>query len=147
MPEATRVRPIEYHSPRGLILGICFVWGIGVGFSINFFRGTDTVGQQDPVKNEQTTTAVRTMPTELERRRQDIPNVADVDPTPSLASATRSTIEDVVVEPPSAILTTEGGLTGRTAAPLNVTRRAPAATGQGAGSPLVAPPPIPDLSP
>ncbi len=153
MAEATRVRPVEYYNPRPLILGLCFAWGIAVGFGLNFFRSPEVLDNPNSSPSEQISTTARPIPSEIERRRQDIPNVAEVEPAPVSASSIKQTLENVPVEPPAAILTTEGGLTGRTAQPIRPQTSSassspvPASpTGTSAGTPPP-PPPIPDLSP
>lgn len=143
---AARPRPVEYYNPRPLILVLCFIWGAAVGFSLNFFRDQEDLSAQpqNPAASHPVTSPAG--PSELERRRQDTPNIAEVAPTPVTPTAARPTIEDIAIGPPNAVLTTEGGLTGRTAAPL--TQRAPSAPsapGRASGPPR--PPPIPDLFP
>lgn len=143
---AARSRPVEYYNPRPLILVLCFIWGTAVGFSLNFFRDREDLSAQPQNNAASHPVAAPTAPSELERRRQDTPNIAEVAPTPVTATAARPTIEDIEIAPPDAVLTTEGGLTGRTAAPL--ARRPqpdPRPPGRAPGPPR--PPPIPDLFP
>lgn len=155
MAEATRVRPIEYYNPRPLILSVCFIWGIAVGFGVNFFRSPQVAEEIPASKGGHVAEAVRPVPSEIERRRMDLPNVAEVEPAPVVSPSIKQTLENFDVEPPQAILTVEGGLTGQTAQPI---RQAPAAaspsapaaptvTPSGPSAPPPPPPPIPDLMP
>lgn len=145
MAEPARPRPVEYYNPRPLILGICFFWGVLMGFGVNFFREPEQPAQPTG-NNTPSTLSGQPAMSDIERRNQDTPGIAEVDPAPSVTSSLRPTLEHMNLEPPPPILTTEGGLTGRTAAPL----------GSGQQRPGIAPvrrpqqqtpPPIPELMP
>lgn len=144
MAEAPRPRPIEYYNPRGLILGICFVWGIAVGFLLFYMAPPKVIPTQGSGKQEGETTAAPTQTTG--RDEQILPPIADVQVAPATV---RPRLESMILESPPPILTPEGGLTGRTAPPLaprpaggsDSPRRTPDA------QPFIAPPPIPDLPP
>lgn len=155
MADVPRPKPVEYYNPRLLILGICFFWGIAMGFCIFYFsppkqmlgQGQTNGGQQDVVP-------VATM-SDRERRRLDAPDIASVEPTPeTVQTASRLKIETMEMEPPMPVLTTEGGLTGRTTA-LPGQRQQWQASPSAAQSPetrprppaFSAPPPIPELMP
>lgn len=155
MADAPRPRPVEYYNPRPLILGICFFWGIAIGFCLFYFAPPKQmmgVGQNDG--NKEDTLPTTTM-SERERRHLDTPNIADVAPTPEVVQTNRLRIETMEMEPPAPVLTTEGGLNGRTAHVLRQRDRQ-YYSGQSVGQPaqsrprqptMMTPPPIPELMP
>lgn len=147
MGEATRVRPVEYYNPRPLILGVCFFWGVVMGFGLNFFR---TPISDDRVVVTQGQPAAGTTPATAspqDRRLQNLPNIASVEPAPTPAANLKPTLDTMDLEPPPAVLTTDGGLTGRTASlPGRLPpRQAPPPTARPARP--ATPPPIPELMP
>lgn len=147
MAETARIRPGEVRNPRPLILAMCFIWGIIMGFSINFFRTPETPFTQQPARQEQEAGSLRPPMSELERRHQDTPNIAQVEPAPQTARTQRPTLENVDVPAPALLLTTEGGLTGKTASQPGA--RSPQSGLSPSTRPPVprTPPPLPDLMP
>jgi hypothetical protein len=83
---------------------------------------------------------------ELERRRLDAPDIAEVGPAPAVETNRNPRFEDLEIGSPAVILNTEGGLTGRNAKPLS-RRRVPAAPGLKSYPGAANPPPLPDLMP
>lgn len=162
MADALRPKPAEYYNPRPLILGVCFFWGIAVGFFLFFFAPPKQSTDAQPARSDAAAAAPATM-TEVERRRQDIPVIADVDlQREAAAPSARPRLETMDLDPPLGILTTEGGLNGKMARPLRSvpsgapgaatagggTVRAPSSAGSARPPPApVAPPPIPELLP
>ncbi|MCC8190137.1 MAG: hypothetical protein LIP77_05790 [Planctomycetes bacterium] len=147
MAEMARPRPVEYYNPRPLILGLCFLWGIGVGFLLFYLAPpTETVARAPTP-----TDAVPPAPPPEPRDRQgQAPPITLVPETVDAPTVRRQTLEEIDLPPPAAALTTAGGLTGRTAPmPRPATARPPAA--EPASAPLRPPrptqPPIPDLLP
>lgn len=162
MAEAQRARPMEYYNPRVLILGICFFWGVAMGFCLFYFSPPKQMLTAEQPAAGNRPEPVQTPMTAQERRRLDEPALADV--APALNTAARQpAFETMNVEPHMPAVTTEGGLTGRTAQPLVFRNdrpypaRAPAspppsafssARGTPARAPVpAAPPPIPELMP
>ena len=143
-------RIVEYRNPRPLILGICFVCGVVSGFFLYLFRAPEP----PPEPTRALVPAARTEPNPADGRSdrlQGLPNIAPVDPEPDGAASLRlPALENFEIVPPPPVVTTEGGLTGLTAKPLEPSggrSRAPAA---GAASPPgrpAVPPPLPDLMP
>lgn len=152
MAEAPRPRPVEVYNPRPLILGICFFWGIAMGFCLFYFAPPKQMGGQGDDGKENV--LVPTPTSDLEtRRRENTPDIAPVLATPeTLQQANRLKIETMEMDPPAPILTTEGGLTGRTA---HILRQRVRDTSRPATQPLrpgtrpstPIPPPIPELMP
>lgn len=147
MAEATRIRPSEVRNPRPLILAICFIWGIAMGFSINFFRTPETPFASPPAQPTPETEALRPPVSELERRHQDTPNIAQVEPAPQIGKQLRPTLEDIDVPAPALQLTTEGGLTGKTASYPGARAAQPGLSPPSGPSAPRTPPPLPDLMP
>lgn len=155
MAEAARPRPVEYYNPRLLILGICFFWGVAIGFCMFYFAPPKQMsGEGGQNGSQQDVVPVATM-TDQERRRLDMPDIATVEPTPeTVQPATRLRIESMEMEPPAPVLTTDGGLTGRTARLPGrrfVPGESPASIFTAPAPPprpvLTEPPPIPELWP
>lgn len=157
MADAPRHRPVEYYNPRPMILGLCFFWGIAMGFCLFYFAPPKQM-----MRPEAAAVPAPVVPaalTDRERRRLDTPNIADVAPAPEEAQDQRPRLETMTFEPPPPLLTTEGGLTGRTARPLDIVAAPlpaslqPAAPQPGQMRPQTqpyaapAPPPIPELFP
>ncbi len=154
MADAPRPRPVEYYNPRPLILGICFFWGIAIGFCLFYFSPPKQMigaGQKNGAQEDVLPQATMS---EIERRRLDTPDIADVAPAIEAVQTNRLRIETMELEPPAPVLTTEGGLSGRTAHALrqpgsqqytgqSVTQPPPSRPPQ----PMMAPPPIPELMP
>ncbi len=115
MAEPTRSRPVEYYNPRPLILGFCFFWGVAMGFCLFYFSPPKQIA--NPNYSRETTELVlpKNPVSEIERRRTGAPDIAPVTPAPKTASQTRPRLETLEIDPPAPTLTTEGGLTGRTA--------------------------------
>lgn len=146
MADAPRPRPVEYYNPRPLILGICFFWGIAVGFCLFYFAPPKQMGgTQSP--DVEDAPAAPTMSVE-EKRRLGTPEITSVTPAPDVPETPRLRFETLVVEPPFPTLTAEGGMTGRTAHVLRQRsgRRPPAQTDPQQRRPMT-PPPIPELMP
>lgn len=156
MADAPRPRPVEYYNPRPLILGICFFWGIAIGFCLFYFAPPKQmmgVGQNDG--NKENVLPANTM-SERERRHLDTPNIADVAPVDETVQTNRMRIDTMEMEPPLPVLTTEGGLNGRTAHALRIQDDRRYSSGQTVGQPsqsrprqsqMMTPPPIPELMP
>lgn len=144
MAEAARPRPMEYYNPRPLILGICFCWGIVMGFCLYYFRPPE---QPAPPARTGTETAEPVTATGVRPdRAADLPVITPVDDrTPTVAA--RPNLLTMELEPPPAILTTEGGLTGRVAAPPQQGAPRMPSVPPTRGAPMTAPPPIPELMP
>lgn len=142
MPEAIRPRQVEYYNPRPLILGICFFWGVAMGFCLYFFRAPEqTVVVQQPAAP---TAPTAVLETPEQRRVEGVPSITHVDT--QQAAPTRPRFETMEFPPPAPALTTAGGLSGRTATDL----RPPARTQPTpSGRPVyqTTPPPIPELMP
>ncbi|MCD8141217.1 MAG: hypothetical protein LUE17_15880 [Planctomycetaceae bacterium] len=148
MAEAARQRPIEYYNPRPLILGICFFWGVVMGFCLFYFAPPKQMTDSTQGRSEETM-PVRSTMSELERRRLDTPNIAEVAPAPDPVTSARPRMEVLELEPPAPILSTEGGLSGRNAHTL---APQPDSTSQQPPqrrrpTQVAAPPPIPELMP
>lgn len=145
MPEVSRIRNEEFNNLRPLILFLCFVWGVAMGFMLNFFRPPEvdpaTLAQNRAVAQSQAAAAPQL--SETERRYAGAPTIANIDPAPLPASAARMSFEDAVIEPPNVVLTTQGGLTGKTASRPNLAA-APASV---PSAPVPVVPLIPDLDP
>jgi hypothetical protein len=153
MADAPRPKPVEYYNPRLLILGLCFFWGIAMGFCMFYFAPPkQMLGQSQRDGAQQDVVPVATM-SDRERRRIDAPDIATVEPTPeTIQTANRLKIETMEMEPPIPILTTEGGLTGRTTHILGQGRGQTPSAGSSpeprARPPALSqPPPIPELLP
>lgn len=147
MAEAARPRPVEYYNPRPLILGICFFWGVAMGFCLFYFAPPKQMTDQNQNRGEEVAPARTTM-SEIERRRLDTPNIAEVAPAPEPAASQRPRMETFELEPPAPALSTEGGLTGRTAPALTPQPNAVAQPQQRRRpQQALTPPPIPDLMP
>ncbi len=151
MAEAQRARPVEYYNPRVLILGVCFFWGVAMGFCLFYFSPPQQMlGSAAPAVPGDEPATPRTQLTAQERRRVDEPALAQVEPAPDTA-ARRPAFETMVVTPPTPAVTADGGLTGRTAQPLARRNDRPYSAPQPlrpAPRPvLAAPPPIPELMP
>lgn len=148
MAEAVRPRPVEYYNPRPLILGICFFWGVVMGFCLFYFAPPKQMTDPNQTRGEEVTPARTTM-TEIERRRLDTPNIAEVAPAPEPTASQGPRMETLDLEPPAPTLSTEGGLTGRTAPALTPQPDPTAAqpVPRRRQPQVLAPPPIPDLMP
>lgn len=146
MAEAVRPRTVEYYNPRPLILGVCFFWGVVMGFCLYFFRAPERMTEQNRSDGAAPVAARPTM-TEQERRRQDLPVITEVELSQPDPAGNRPRLETMAIDPPAPVLTTDGGLTGRTAAPLLPTTSRPPRGPQGPTPPATAPPPLPDLLP
>lgn len=147
MAEASRTRPIEYYNPRTLILGVCFFWGVVMGFCLFYFAPPKQMSDPNQTNSTQTE-PVRSTMSEVERRRLDTPNIAEVAPAPDPVASQRPRMETLELEPPAPTLTTEGGLTGRTAHALTSQPNAAAQPAARARPPTPStPPPIPELMP
>jgi hypothetical protein len=129
---------------------LCFFWGVAIGFCLFYFAPPKQmlgVGQTDGGQEDILPQATMT---EIERRRLDTPDIADVAPATEAVQTNRLRIETMELEPPAPVLTTEGGLNGRTA-------RMPGQQYSGQSltrpnsvrppQPMLAPPPIPELMP
>ena len=149
MAEAPRPRPAEYYNPRPLILGICFFWGVAMGFCLFYFsppKQMTRVVVDDPVTGD----LPASPETEEERRKRGLPTISPVTPTLEPDVPHRPGLETMDLEPLFPVLTTEGGLTGRTARPLaQHGQRRPSTAVQPPSTrpPMTTPPPIPDLMP
>lgn len=157
MADATRHKPVEYYNPRPMILGLCFFWGIAMGFCLFYFAPPKQMTRNDSGPAPQP--AVPQGMTDRERRHLDTPNIATVEPAPEQAQDQRPRLESLAFDLPPPLLTTEGGLTGRSAKPLTntVADSGPVTPLQLDASPssqpvqpqqqFPAPPPIPELLP
>ncbi|MCC8108519.1 MAG: hypothetical protein LIQ30_05615 [Planctomycetes bacterium] len=159
MAEAPRPRPVEYTSPRPLILGLCFFWGIAVGFCFFYFAPPKQMTDQGQSGSAATDAAPQATMSEIERRHIATPNITPVEPTPEAVVDDRPRLETMEMEPPTPVLTTEGGLTGRTAhlllpttppssaaqSPFSTAPAQPATPSRPSGG--MTPPPIPELMP
>lgn len=149
MAEAPRPRQVEYYNPRGLILGVCFFWGVVMGFLLFYLSPPKVLpGQDKPPQDEQ---AAGPAAPGLPNRHENVPVITAVPLAPE-AQSQRPRLETMVLEPPTPALTTEGGLTGRTAQPLTTGTTRPQAGSPPARRPqqpqvMDGPPPIPDLMP
>ena len=149
MAEAPRPRPVEYYNPRPLILAICFFWGVAMGFCIFYFSPPKqmTGGTTTPTPAPVPVTA-KDLTT---RRNEDLPTVTPVSIAPERAAPVESAFKTMELEPPLPALTTGGGLTGRTAQPINRQNlrplSEPTAPRTTSPPPYTAPPPIPELMP
>lgn len=150
MAEAQRARPMEYYNPRVLILGACFCWGVAMGFCLFYFSPPQQM--MGPAQSAAAAPAEpRAQLTDQERRRVDVPMLEDVTPAPT-TSTQLPAFETMPIEPHMPAVTTEGGLTGRTAQPLArlnprpYSNPAPAPRAPAPAAPA-APPPIPELMP
>lgn len=154
MPEVARARPRgeDFRNLRPLILTVCFVWGVVLGFTLNFFRTPENVNQA-ATQNQQAgqsapDAAQSSKPmTELERRHAGTPAIAPIEPAPQPSNTNRLLIEDAVIAAPQVNLTTEGGLTGRTAPRPRLNAAAPAAPPGSTPTAVPSMPLIPDLDP
>lgn len=149
MAEAPRPRPVEYYNPRPLILAACFFWGVAMGFCIFYFSppkqmsGSTSPDAPKPIPNPSRDLTAR--------RNEDVPAVTPVPITPERKASAEPVFKTMVLEPPLPPLTTEGGLTGRTAHSINRQRpqslSSPAPTVAPPPPVFTAPPPIPELLP
>lgn len=154
MPELARHRGEEYHNLRPVILLLCFIWGVGMGFSLNFFR-SPTIDSQSTAQDMALQSAQKPLgnaqarqPTDIERRHAGTPTIAPIEPTPAAVRRDRLSFEDVEVGPPAVILTIEGGLTGKSVGRSSDTRHLQPSTTWPASVPSTpAAPLIPDLNP
>lgn len=136
-------RQLEFYNPRPLILGICFFWGAIMGFLLFYFSPPTQLAEKKKTSEPPT----QLQPADTRRRWDDAPNITNVPDTPASVTSPRTGFENLVVEPPPVLLTTEGGITGKLASrPRTPTERpAPPATGPALGNGR--PPPIPELMP
>ncbi len=149
MAEAQRARPMEYYNPRFLILGICFFWGVAMGFCLFYFSPPKQMAGPAQPEGGGLTAAPRAQLTDQERRRVDEPQLFPVEPAPA-AAAPKPAFETMTIEPHMPAVTAEGGLTGRTAQPLAQLNARPYSNpppARRASSAPAAPPPIPELMP
>jgi hypothetical protein len=150
MVETIRPKLVEYHSPRPFILGVCFCCGMVAGFCLYLFRTPERPAGSSVVPLQPIEEAPAEPPSNIERRHQDTPPIAPVDSAPFNPASPRPSIESMDIAAPAAILTTEGGLTGKNARPINQPRRHPTAGQTGSPRsppPIGVPPPLPDLMP
>lgn len=148
MAEASRPRAVEYYNPRPLLLGICFVWGIVVGFSLFYFAPPKQMGGPTPTPPPDEPAVVAVSPSD--RRQENVPEILDVTPVTDVAVSQQPRMETLTIEPPVPALSTEGGLTGRTAQPLTSPSLRPSASSPAVRPPpprMQAPPPMPELLP
>lgn len=146
MTEAPRIRPVESFNPRPYLLGLCFLWGIGVGFCLFYFSPPKQIAgkvEAPPPEQPQVASKPRI-------RDEDVPATTVIPDAPT-AEPARPRLENMQIESPAPILTTEGGLSGRTAAPLTVKPQRPSAPQTPVRTrpppPMQQPPPIPELMP
>lgn len=132
MADVPRQRLVEYYNPRPMILGLCFFWGIVMGFCLFYFAPPKQMMrseyQPDP------TPVIQSGMSERERRHLDTPNITLVEPAPEEPQTQRPRFETMDIELAPPHLSTDGGLTGRTARPLDpgrVRTRTNAITGAG----------------
>ncbi|MDR1520675.1 MAG: hypothetical protein LBU23_11145 [Planctomycetota bacterium] len=150
MVETIRPKLVEYHSPRPFILGVCFCCGMVAGFCLYLFRTPERPAGPPAVPPQPIEAAPAALPSELERRHQDTPLIAPVESAPLNPANPRPGIESMEIAAPAAIMTTEGGLTGKNARPINQPRRRSPAGQTGSPRsppPTGVPPPLPDLMP
>lgn len=148
MAEAPRPRAVEYYNPRPLLLGICFFWGIAVGFSLFYFAPPSKINSPPPPPPPPPPVEASTLPGE--RRWENVPEILNVTPDTDAPVSQQPRMETLVIEPPVLALNTEGGLTGRTAQPLTVPSLRPTPSTPGVRPPptrVQAPPPMPELMP
>lgn len=156
MADVTRQRSIEYYNPRPMILGLCFFWGIAMGFCLFYFSPPKQMMRQEARRED--APVLPAVMSDRERRHLDTPNIAPVAPAPEEAQDNRPRLETMDLELPPPLLTTDGGLTGRTARPLalppvttTVVQPTPAVTPLGPVQQpqyrTPPPPPIPELFP
>ncbi|MCL2000906.1 MAG: hypothetical protein FWG74_05685 [Planctomycetes bacterium] len=145
MAETVRQRPVEYYNPRPLILGICFFWGVIMGFCLYLVRAPEQVTDNRQEPQAGAVAVPSGMHTDLERRRMDAPSIAVVEPAPAV-DVSRLTLESIQLDPPPAILTTEGGLTGKNARPLGAAA-VPQPPRNQVRPGTLPPPPLPELMP
>ena len=146
MAETARPKPVEHTSPRPLILGICFDWGVAMGFGLNFFRTPDSANPPGMPAANPPEDVAKAVASEKDRRLADMPSITQVEPLPLPTVNAKPSLATIELEPPPAVLTTDGGLTGRTASlpgapaarPTPFPNRQPR---------QVTPPPIPELMP
>lgn len=150
MADAQRARPMEYYNPRPLILGMCFCWGVAMGFCLFYFSPPKQMMGPEQNAGANQPEAPKSQLTDQERRRVGTPTLVEVAPAPETA-ARRPAFETMTVEPHMPAVTTEGGLTGRTAQPLARQNprpySAPTPSRRPATPPAMEPPPIPELMP
>lgn len=142
MVDAARPRQLEFYNPRPLILGVCFFWGVIMGFCLFYFSPPqDLSGRPNPVDDDPVA-----VPVDTTRRLPELPSVTNIPEAPDAIRNNKVTIEEYEVTPPQAVLTTEGGITGKTAkAPGSRSTRPNAPPRAPATSPMA--PPIPELMP
>lgn len=142
MADVARPRPLEFYNPRPLILAMCFFWGAVMGFCLFYFSppkefaGKKTKLRPDPQPAP--------APGARNVSPPEITHIADT--LPEAVRSNKVSIENFEVYPPQANLTTEGGLTGKTAAPLKPQTPRPAAPHNRSPTAPMAPP-IPELMP
>lgn len=142
MAEAVRSRPVEYYNPRPLILGICFFWGIVMGFGLYFFRAPEQIAQP-AVQSPPPATEIPAAPGT--GRNEGVPTITSVEPM--TGAPARPNLMTMELDPPLAVMTTEGGLTGRNATPPTRASAGAGAAAIGRRPTLTSPPPLPDLMP
>lgn len=148
MTSQARIRREEAINPRPLILILCFIWGIAMGFLLNFFRQPAGNGVDDARVGQNMTASVvdsRTAPAGPERRIEGTPAITVIEPTRAHASGERLSIETMPIPTPAVPLTTDVGLTGRLAAISETQQPSPRPATTPARQPGV--PLIPDLDP
>ncbi len=149
MAETQRARPVEYYNPRPLILGICFCWGVAMGFCLFYFSPPKEMMPPERSAGSAQPETPRAQLTDQERRRVGEPTLVEVAPAPE-TSARQPAFETMTIEPHMPAVSTEGGLTGRTARPLvlqNLRPYSDPAPAPRAPPRPPAPPPIPELMP
>lgn len=145
MAEPARPRPVEYYSPRPLILGLCFCWGVVIGFGLYYFRPPESLPAIDTGSGRTNDTPSPAAVSNPAGRFGDAPAIASIEPTPSIPADSRPSFLASEWQLPPPLLTTDGGLTGRNAqAPIHPSRRPP----EPAATPsMTRPPPLPELMP
>lgn len=140
MADVSRTRPLEFYNPRPLILGMCFFWGVVMGFCLFYFSPPKELTAKQPEPPAPDAPAA----VDPGARWLDAPNISDIpDSPPAAPTERRVSIETMEIAPPPPVLTTEGGLTGRTAVPIRPPASRPAV--ERPIDPMQAP--IPELMP
>ena len=150
MVEKSAATHDERRNLRPLILGICFAWGLFMGFLINFFRADEVEIKIIP-ENQQisaNSNNKQLADSDNSRRTAGLPAIASVDTAPSVAATenmgSRKTLEQMPPEAPAVNLNIEFGLTGKTAAVVQEKAEKTESTGN---IPFKKPPLIIDLDP
>ncbi|MDR2390590.1 MAG: hypothetical protein LBE84_02770 [Planctomycetota bacterium] len=150
MAEIIRPRLIEYYNPRPLILGVCFCGGMIAGFFLYLLRTPEMPGIAQPIQTVEGPAAPPNRQRGIDRRQEGVPAIAGVEPTPAPIAGQRPNFETMGIDPPPVALTTEGGLTGKNARPIDEGARRslrPTETWNRVPPAIIVPPPLPDLMP